>query len=284
MAEQNLTPTQAAEEQPEEIRDDKILVRMWPKTPVLYPMALLALIFCLIGTFAGSNPHLRNLKKNIEAAPAAQQAEQGETAATAAPADIDYKEEVAKVFSARWVDKAMGVIFLIVLAFSLFTLCVDLEIRWALFTFTACIVVGLLFYIINERWAFLPDFVRHIASLTPIATPQFYFVIFVIWVILMIISLGIVRFHYVRIESNEVIVVGGLLERQQRFPTIRMQYIKDIQDVFEYYLPFVRSGRLVLTFPEQHESIVIDNVLNIEKVIEKLDKISSTLQVSDSHN
>jgi len=284
MAEQNLSPTKTAEEKPEEIRDDTIVIRMWPKTPILYPMAVLALIFCLVGALAGSSPHLRTLNENIEAAPAVQQTQQGETtaAAPAEPQAFDYKQEVAKVFAARWVDKAMGMIFLILLAFSLFTLCVDLEVRWALFSFTACIVVGLLFYIANERWAFLPEFIRHIATLTPVATPQFYFIVFVIWVILMIISLGIVRFHYVRIESNEVIVVGGLLERQQRFPTMRMQYVKDIQDVFEYYLPFVRSGRLVLSFPEQHESVVIDNVLNIDKVIAKLDKISSTLQVSET--
>jgi hypothetical protein len=77
------------------------------------------------------------------------------------------------------------------------------------------------------------------------------------------------------------LVVGGLLERQQRFPTMRMRYTRDIQDVFEYYLPFVRSGRLILSFAEQHESIVIDNVLNIDKVTKQLDRISGVMKVKE---
>ena len=98
----------------------------------------------------------------------------------------------------------------------------------------------------------------------------------------MILTLGVVRFHYVKIESNEVIVVGGLLERQQRYPTLRMHYSKDVSDVLEYYLPFVRSGRLILKFHDSQDLVVIDNVRNIDTVIKQLDKITGVMKVAQN--
>lgn len=299
MEEQNVSQAQTPQEKVEEAKEKKIVIRMWPKTPVVYPLALLALIFCIIGSLFGSAPHLRDLaraeKARMQAESSQAQSEQstpeGENpngAANPTVSDvtpqvtqtINYEETAKKLIAGRWIDQVMGVIFLIVFAFCLFTLCVDIEIRWALFAFTSTIVVLLVIYILNERYDFMPNFMKQLTALTPTASPQFYLAIFVIWLVLMAISFAIVRFHYVEIESNEVIVVGGLLERQQRFPTTRMQYVKDIQDVFEYYLPFIRSGRLVLIFPDQHETIVVDNVLNIDKVIEELNEMSGVLQVS----
>ncbi len=301
MEEQNVSQTQTPQEKVEEAKEKKIVIRMWPKTPVVYPLALLALIFCIIGSLFGSAPHLRALARAEKAAMQAQSSQAqsehsspesdnpsgvaNQTVSDVTPqvTHINYEETAKKLITGRWVDQVMGIIFLIVFAFCLFTLCVDIEIRWALFAFTSTIVVLLVIYILNERYDFMPNFLKQLATLTPTASPQFYLAIFVIWLVLMVISFAIVRFHYVEIESNEVIVVGGLLERQQRFPTTRMQYVKDIQDVFEYYLPFIRSGRLVLIFPDQHETLVVDNVLNIDKVITELNEMSGVLQVSGFH-
>ena len=89
----------------------------------------------------------------------------------------------------------------------------------------------------------------------------------------MAISIFITRYQYVKVEAKELIVVGGMLERQQRYDTMRMRYTKEINDVMEYYLPFVRSGRLIFSFPEQSEAVIIDNVMNIKKVTKRLDEI-----------
>ncbi|MBN2328311.1 MAG: hypothetical protein JXR73_14285 [Candidatus Omnitrophica bacterium] len=275
---------------------DTIMIRMWPKTPVLYPMAILALLFGIIGLFAGSTPHISKLNKiyhpTVQVQPAPEEgvdASQEEAASTEEPSAAIVDEAVVvkqaeNLASGLFLDRLMGTIFLLVFAFSLFTLSVDLEVRWALVTFASIIIVILLIILLNQQYEFLPGVLSTIASLSPMANPQFYFAIFIIWVVLMILSLGVVRFHYVRIESNEVVVVGGLLERQQRFPTMRMRYTRDIQDVFEYYMPFVRSGRLILTFAEQNESVVIDNVLNIDKVTKQLDQISGVMRIKNSAN
>ncbi len=268
---------------------ERVIIRMWPKTPVLYPMAILALICSLVGTIGGSAPKVKELK-DLYKAGVQIQAETPEPAAgeSTPPAGIpgeitqsQLKTIVDSLVSRLFIDYVLGVLFLVVFAFSLFTVCVDLEIRWALITFSITLAVIFLLTLINERLEFLPAILTRLASLTPMANPHFYFAIFVIWVILMAISLAVVRFHYVRIESNEVVVVGGLLERTQRFPTLQMQYIKDIQDVIEYYLPLVNSGCLILTFRDQKESVVIDNVLNIDRVINQIDQIVSVLQVQN---
>ena len=46
-------------------------------------------------------------------------------------------------------------------------------------------------------------------------------------------------------------------------------------------MPLVRSGQLVLTFPDQRESIAIPTVISIDKVIARLDKISGVLEVHE---
>jgi hypothetical protein len=35
----------------------------------------------------------------------------------------------------------------------------------------------------------------------------------------------------------------------------------------------VRSGRLIFSFPEQSEAVIIDNVINIRKVAKRLDEV-----------
>ncbi len=277
-------------------KPEVIIIRMWPKVPVLYPMAILALICALVGVFAGSAPHVNELHNIYQPAEQAVQADaSGNPIAAGVDAAIKKVSELApgvvnqavvmeqseQLVDGLYWDRLLGTIFLLVFAFSLFTLSVDLEVRWALVSFASLLIVCLLLIMINQRYDFLPGVFSSIASLSPMANPQFYMLICLIWIILMVISLFIVRFHYVRVESNEILVVGGLLERQQRFPTMRMRYTRDIQDVFEYYLPFVRSGRLILSFAEQHESIVIDNVLNIDKVTKQLDRISGVMKVKE---
>ncbi len=272
----------------EPVKPEVIIIRMWPKTLVLYPMAFLALIFSIVGIWAGSSTHIHEISKIVNTPAQEITSEIAQPGEAVPPVTTDTNtqlvEQATSIANGLYLDRWMGILFLIVFAFSLFMLSVDLEVRWALLVFAVTLVVLLSLILINQQFEFLPGVLSMIASLSPMANPQFYFSIFVIWVVLIGISLAVVRFHYVRIESNEVIVVGGLLERQQRYPTLRMRYTRDIQDVLEYYLPFVNSGRLILIFDENNESLVIDNVLNIDKVTKQLDQISGVLSVKENPN
>jgi hypothetical protein len=317
MSEEHATPSVAAatvfEPNLEPIRsqakDRTIIIRMWPKTPVLYPMALVALICCFVSYFAGSSD-LRDYPFATDAPAAA--VEPGEPAqderpavdgegegasvssqpsvlpAQAAPPAVDADPTVsgqtaaaaAEELEKKRVDRTLAVIFLITLFFSLFAICVDLDVRWAIIFTSSIVIVGLVLWILNITMGFIPKLLAALDHITPMSNPQFYLGVFLVWLLLMAVSFIITRFHYVRIEANEVIVVGGMLERQQRYDTMRMRYTKEIHDVMEYYLPFVRSGRLIISFPEQSEAVIIDNVINIKKVTRRLDEVVGSLSVS----
>lgn len=181
------------------------------------------------------------------------------------------------------VNTIVALLFLFMLAFSLFVVCIDFEVRWSLLMLVGflLIVMGLLMADILG-YITLPSAISILDNFTLYATPLFYYCVFATWVVLMIVSSIIARLHYVKIESNEVVAVGGILESQKRMSTFRMHYTKEIQDVFEYYLPFVRSGRLIFTFPNEEQPLIMDNVININRVLKQLDKTSSAFQVKES--
>lgn len=259
-------------------------------------MALVALVCALVAHFAGSS-QLSDYPFEIKGttaitAPAGDTAPPGlpagasnvtpgdasVLAAQAPVADADASDESQQIAKKR-VDRTLAVIFLIVTFFSLFAICVDMDARWAMIYVSGIVIFFLVMWIINISTGFMPRILEVLDHITPMANSQFYLGVFLVWCALFFISILVTRFHYVRIEANEVIVVGGMLERQQRYSTMRMRYTKEIHDVMEYYLPFVRSGRLIISFPEQSEAVIIDNVLNIRKVTAKLDRMVSAFQI-----
>ncbi len=262
--------TSASEKKESKEAQKKLTIRMWPKTPVLYPMAFCALLFGILShVFGSSQATDRYIQYQIHA-----EAEEVES--------VTPSEEVPtaqQLKRKRGFDRVLAFIFLIVVAISLFTICVDFEVRWAIIAAALLVIVVLALALMNQFIDKFPNILKALTELTALVSPQFYFAIFLIWAVLMLVSFFVVRFHYVRIESNELVVVGGFLESQKRMSTFRMNYTKEVQDVMEYYLPLVRSGRLVFTFPGEEQAVVIDNVIQIDKVIAELDTISSSLRV-----
>ncbi len=242
-------------------------------------MATMALICAIVGYTVGASAHTAKLREVTGISETLAPVEGG-------PPEGVTKEQIqeasAKLYAGLRIDRVMGFIFLVFFAFCMFALCIDTEIRWALMAFLGIGLLITIVLLVDERTKFLPGFFRSLLTLTPSASPQFYLAIFFIWLVLMLISLVTIRFHYVRIEENEVFVVGGLLEGQKRFPTFQMKYQKDVSDVIEYYLPFVHSGRLILSFPSLDDRIVLDNVLHIDKVIEQLNELSSGWRVRNT--
>lgn len=272
---------------------------MWPKTPVLYPMALVALVCGILAHLAGSKL-LSEFPEEETPVTAAISAEGASTTPLSAPnsavqatpllaAQADAGEPEANEtgpeggtasagsedseLKKKRVDRTLGLIFMLSLFVSLFAICVDLDVRWAIIYTSALVILGLLLGILNISTGFSLFDLAIMESITPMANAKFYLGVFTVWVILMVMSFLVTRFHYVKVEPKEVFVVGGMLERQQRYDTMRMRYTREIHDVMEYYLPFVRSGRLIFSFPEQSEAVIIDNVLNIRKVAKQLDEI-----------
>ncbi len=257
-----------------------IIIRMWPKTPIFYPMAFFALICGLVSEFYGIPAELASVKKVVpveQPSPSAPPASpttaipaspksQSITSPMAAQTDLVREDRVGLIHT------AMGMMFFLVFAFSMFVVCIDFEVRWALISFSIVLLVIMGLYMAERLGHInLPTPKAILSHFQLYATPLFYYSIFGVWVILMFISWMIARLHYVKIEQSEVIAFGGLMENQRRVSTIRMSWTRNVTDVFEYWLPFVRSGTLVLKFPND-EPLVLENVLNIDKVMRRLDK------------
>ena len=252
-----------------------LTIRVWPNIPILYPMAIAALLCGIFSLMFGMDSEL----KRISTPPAAvTTAAQDGTVTSLTPTETTVK--YTDIASKLQIEQVIALVFLAAFTYTMVVVCTDIILTWALLGVAAAVILGMGLFILNIYYNFLGGFFDFLGGFIPIANAHFYFAIFVVWVILMIAAIIYARFHYVKIESNEVIVVGGVLDKRRRFSTMRLTYTKEVFDVFEYYLPFVRSGRLILRFQGESEPIVIDHVMNLDAVVKKLDHVTATLQVT----
>ena len=269
-------PAHAATE-PEDRHPHSLVIRVWPHVPILYPMAIAALLCGIFSMMLGVDSTLQKISKP-QAAITSTNA--GGDTTIVAPSDVQVSVKASDVADQIKAEQVIALVFLAAFTYTLIVVCTDIVLTWALLGLAALCIVGMAMFIINIYHPFLTGFFDFIGRFTPVANAQFYFAIFVIWGLLMLGGILYSRFHYVKIESNEVVLVGGVLDKRKRYSSMRMQYTKEICDVFEYYLPFVRSGRLILRFPQEAEPIIIDHVMHIDRVIAKLDHVTATLQIS----
>lgn len=252
-----------------------LTIRVWPNIPILYPMAIAALICGIFSLMFGLDSELKRMSRPPAAVATADQ--QGlVTSVTATETKVVYSEISRRLKY----EQVIALAFLAAFAYTMVVICTDIILTWALLGVFGAVIFGMGLFIANIYYNFLSGFFEFLGNFVPVANAHFYFAIFAIWVILMLSAVIYSRFHYVKIESNEVIVVGGVLDKRRRYSTLRMTYTKEVFDVFEYYLPFVRSGRLILRFANEPEPIVIDHVMQLDQVVKRLDHVTATLQVS----
>jgi hypothetical protein len=267
-------PAHAATE-PEDRHPHSLVIRIWPHVPILYPMALAALLCGIFSWAFGVDKELDRLSRKpvVEAVA-------NPDGTVISPDVTKHSVDYTVIRDKLQAEQVIALIFLAAFTYTLIVVCTDIVLTWALLLLFTAVIVALLMFIINIYHPFLTGLFEFIGRFMPVANAQFYFSIFVIWGLLMVGGILYSRFHYVKIESNEVVVVGGVLDKRKRYSSMRMQYTKEICDVFEYYLPLVRSGRLILRFPQEAEPVIIDHVMNVDKVIAKLDHVTATLQIS----
>jgi hypothetical protein len=278
-------PAPAAHKE-EDRHPHSLIIRIWPNIPILYPMAVAALLCGIFSMMFGVDKEI----KRISQAPVVTQTATAQPGTAMKNTDgtwtvLDGKTALvtadpAEVTALLRAEQVIALIFLAALTYTLVVVCTDIVLTWALLGIFTVVILGMAMFIINIYHPFLTGLFDFVGRFTPVANAQFYFAVFIIWAILMIGGIIYSRVHYVKIESNEVVLVGGILEKRKRYSTMRMQYTKEICDVFEYYLPFVRSGRLILRFPQEAEPVIIDHVMQIDRIIAKLDHVTATLQVA----
>lgn len=106
---------------------------------------------------------------------------------------------------------------------------------------------------------------------------QFYGLVAAFLILVLLIVIINTRFNYYEVNHREILHHHGYLGDITRMPTTGLRLQKEIYDLLEYLL--LRSGRLVFYPSTSREAIVIDNVLNVNKVEDRIKDLLSVVAV-----
>src|SRR5262249_20644074 len=84
-------------------------------------------------------------------------------------------------------------------------------------------------------------------------------------------------FDYWEVLSNELIHHHGVLGSIERLPAPGITLDKEITDVFEFFI--LGAGRLVITPGGPGRPIVLDNVLRIDRVEDRIKEVLGVTEV-----
>ncbi len=129
----------------------------------------------------------------------------------------------------------------------------------------------------NTKWSvvgFLNDMVDTIDIQM---NPWFYGSISAIFAFVLLLVLINTRFNYYEINHREILHHHGYLGDITRLPTQGLHLTKEIYDLVEYLL--LRSGRLIFYPQGTRNAVVIDNVINVNRVEEHIKDLLSVVAV-----
>ncbi|MEE9127798.1 MAG: hypothetical protein V3U11_11715 [Planctomycetota bacterium] len=217
-----------------------ILVRPWPKVVFLYPVFVLATLFWIFSLFSSGG---------------------GEG------------EEAARTVGSTW----MGNTFMMVLFINLMVFSFDFSRIKSITIVFGLIALGFFLYFLDVNWQIMGGVNDALSRIDNQMNSWFYGTFSVMLGFILLLVLINTRFNYYEINHREVLHHHGYLGDVTRLPTQGLQLHKEINDLLEFAL--LRSGRLILYPPSRREYIVIDNVLNVNYVEERLKDLLSVVAV-----
>lgn len=171
-----------------------------------------------------------------------------------------------------------GRIFYLVFFFNTLTIAFDFT---RVIFIATCLFFGLLvtFFFLMESWNIpvfeaLGSFFRYF-EIT--ASPGFFLAFGLLFFVIFIGIFLQTRFNYWEVKHNELLHHHGIAGDVERYPAPNLRMSKEITDVFEYVLLF--SGRLVLYPANSERPVVLDHVVRINSMEKRVEKMLQTLQV-----
>ncbi len=166
-----------------------------------------------------------------------------------------------------------GNIWLIVLFSNLFIMAFDFSsAKFFVLIMVVVVVLLLVFFLV------LPN----VSLPTPVGefnlelTSNFYLVITLVLVFILGMVVISARFDYWKIERNEIYHKKGIFSSAERMPTKSLRILKEIPDVFEFFV--LRAGSITL-MPGHGDVVHLNTVLNISKKQEQIDVLLSYVSV-----
>ena len=171
----------------------------------------------------------------------------------------------------------MGVIFLITFALNLILIAFDFNRARTVIIVLLIIVLAAALLLVNAYTGFLSGGVSGPSNMSIYFSSHVYFgVAALLFFILLFTFLGSL-FNYYVIEGNELLHHKGLGGGVERYPATNMSVVKEFPDLVE--LLIFRSGTLILTPARATRSIVLRNVIGVNKKIRNMNEILSRLKV-----
>jgi len=167
-------------------------------------------------------------------------------------------------FFPSW-NEFLGHSFVICLLLNLTVLTFDFPRSTSLTVFVSLVTLLLVVILINQRFGIIGPVKDWIEGLEIQASRDFYFAVFIGMLVLYGAMAVVTRFDYWELTSNELVHHTGLLGDVERFSTAGLKLNTELNDVFEYLL--AGAGRIILDIPGQSRPVVLDNVLQINKVM-----------------
>lgn len=161
-------------------------------------------------------------------------------------------------------ENVWGGVFLVTLAINLFVLTFEFPRGTSLTFALASVAVILLLLLLNHTFNVISPLKYFFAVRDVHASAEFYWGFFALFLILFVGMVGTTRLEYWELTPNELIRHHGFLGDVERYSTAGLKMNKEITDIFEYVLS--GSGRMVLVIPNVPRPVVLDNVLNINRI------------------
>lgn len=186
---------------------------------------------------------------------------------------------VAAVGTAQWEERATtwGVLFLLVFFVNIVIMAFDFPRTASLNLLLLAIVLVLGAILLNERLDFFPALRALTERVSPRANSQFYwFVAGGLALVYLVVLIVDFRFDYWVVYPNEIIHRQGILGNVSRYPAPNLQFYKEIDDVFEFFL--FGSGRILIQ-PAHGPPIVLENVHRVNHKAKQIQELVDALSV-----
>lgn len=166
-----------------------------------------------------------------------------------------------------------GVLWMSAFLFNLLVISFDFNEERTLIVVLA-VVAGILALLYTNV---LGDVGSYISGLRPTMNETFYWMIFGAFTVVFVFAWLQSRFDYWVIEPNEVIHRYGVFPKMKRFSTESLRWDKQVPDILERIL--LASGTIILTVPQEQYPIVIQHVIGIGAVDDRIAAILGVKQV-----
>ncbi len=137
------------------------------------------------------------------------------------------------------------------------------------------LVVAVIFA--GAHYGFLDTVLGFLGGLNIYLNKIFYFTVAAVFSIIYLLVFINSRFSYWEIQPNEILHHHGFLGDTNRYPTRGLRMKKEISDVLEFAL--LRAGTLVLDPQGEARPIVLDNVINLPSIEDKIQRLLGTMKV-----